>query len=286
MGEIYEIYVDVYFIENVLLDSLILFMVALLMQKKTSRLRIALAGIVGGCGAVLQLYLINYVKIGYINYLISILIIDIAMLFTMYGARICNARDCMMGILYFHGVLFIFTKLLEYLREIAACLCKRYIYSDNVHIWIFLSGSLILSVVILTAVKYGRRRSEERERKRIYKVIIENGGKFAEIKALYDTGNSLTDPFNGEPVSIVEKTIMDELIDKEYIMCNTPEKYRIIPYKSIGKENGVLEGLKIDKMTVIRDERPIVFTGVIIALYVGKLSENGGYQMILNQGCM
>ena len=60
-----------------------------------------------------------------------------------------------------------------------------------------------------------------------------------------------------------------------------PEKYKIIPYHSIGKDSGVLEGYEIDTMEISTSMGKRQFDKVVIAVFKGKVSRKGSYQMIL-----
>ena len=60
-----------------------------------------------------------------------------------------------------------------------------------------------------------------------------------------------------------------------------PEKYKIIPYHSIGKDSGLLEGYEIDSMEVKGSMGEKQYEKVIVAIFNGKISKRGGYQMVL-----
>lgn len=56
------------------------------------------------------------------------------------------------------------------------------------------------------------------------------------VTGLIDSGNSLVEPISGKAVSVVEKSVFHGLWKEE------PGLYRVIPYHSIGKKNGMLKG--------------------------------------------
>ncbi len=112
-------------------------------------------------------------------------------------------------------------------------------------------------------------------------VTITENGEHIELKALFDTGNSLTEPMSQKPVSIIEENETIKLW-----LAAQPERYRVIPFRSIGKEHGILEGTMVDELIIWKKDRQIVHKDVIVALYKGKLSKDGSYQMILNQGLL
>ena len=65
------------------------------------------------------------------------------------------------------------------------------------------------------------------------------------LTALIDTGNSLTDPFTGEPVSILERTAADELF------CGRmPGTDAVHPYCSVGRKEGILPAVRLEKLCI------------------------------------
>ena len=115
------------------------------------------------------------------------------------------------------------------------------------------------------------------DQRHIYEVILTENGEDVVVRALFDTGNLLADPVTGKPVSIIEET--EEI--KQW-MTRYPHKYKIIPYQSIGKEHGILEGIVVDELMIQKEKEQVVKKETIVALYKGKLSKDGAFQMILN----
>ena len=54
-------------------------------------------------------------------------------------------------------------------------------------------------------------------------------------------------------------------------------KIRAIPFKSLGKENGLLLGIKVDNVKIYYEDMEHKITDVIVGIYNGKLSKNGKY---------
>ena len=97
-----------------------------------------------------------------------------------------------------------------------------------------------------------------------------------QILGLIDTGNGLTDPVSGQPVAIMEETVWNEM-QKE----KRPEKYKVIPFHSIGKKRGILEGYEVERIEIECESEKKELTNVTIAVFQGKLSVKGDYQIIL-----
>lgn len=254
--KIYEIYLDVYFIENAVLDAMILTLTLFLQGRKAVPWRIVLAAVLGGIGAVLVLIL--GIKYG-ILYILAVLAIDIMMLFVTTRA---NIRELLIGIVYFHAMAFVYAKLDACVERLGVPEGFRTI-----------TPAVCTGIIMLISKYQSRKRSQ-----RIYMVAITENGENVEMKALFDTGNSLMEPISGKPVSIIEENETTKLW-----LEMQPQKYKIIPFRSIGKEHGILEGTMVDELIIWKDDRQIIKKDAVVALYKGKLSKDGSYQMILNQ---
>lgn len=84
--------------------------------------------------------------------------------------------------------------------------------------------------------------------------------------AKIDTACSVTEPFSGSPVIIVENSVLNQKI----------ETNRIIPYKALGAE-GVLKGFKAD---VINIDKKVIDKDVYIGIYDGTIDPT--FKAIIN----
>lgn len=253
---IYEVYVDVYFVENMLLDMIVLLSVSLLIGKRPVVWRLLLSSALGGLGAVLILWM----RLGYgVAYILSVFALDIIMCLILF-ARI---KQLPVLVIYFHGLSFVYTKIGNCLEAL------------GITRFVLILASILLVASALLICGYKKRL----DKKRLYAVRIVESGKAFDFQALFDTGNSLVDPYTGKPVSIVE-----ENEDIRGWVRDKPQKYRLIPFRSLGKENGLLEGTEVDELIICGKDGQKTQRGAVIALYKGKLSGDGSFQMILNQG--
>lgn len=122
-----------------------------------------------------------------------------------------------------------------------------------------------------------------KRRSHIYSVTLVWNGRTVQVRALWDTGNTLTDPINGAPVTVLEADCI-----REWIGELRENGVRVIPYHTLGVEKGYLEGLKIEKMSWYQEDADRVtnIAGPLIGLYEGTLTNSGTYQMILPGGSM
>ena len=256
---IYEVYLDVYFIENSILDAAILLLTLFIMKRKIIPWRIFCAAVIGGLFAVLVLVL----KMRYgLFYIAAVIAADLLMLVVSSGL---GAGGLLAGVFYFHALAFVYTKL-------DACIGRLGVSSTA-----RLVALMALTCMFVAVMRYREKKGKQR----IYTVKISENGESLELKALYDTGNSLLEPISKRPVSIVEENEITRLW-----LSLKPQKYKVIPFRSIGEENGIMEGTMVDELTISLGDRQVVEKDAVIALYKGRLSKDGSFQMILNQGLL
>lgn len=124
------------------------------------------------------------------------------------------------------------------------------------------------------------------------KICINN--KNAYTKTIVDTGNFLKEPITKLPVVIVEKNVLKGIIP-DYILNNLDNiiigkeidlneyasKIRIIPFTSLGKENGILLGLKADNLKIEMEGNTIHVKECVIGIYNGVLTKTGKYHGLI-----
>lgn len=108
--------------------------------------------------------------------------------------------------------------------------------------------------------------------------VLHHGGNRIAARALWDSGNSLTEPVSGSPVCVIDRELFTKLWKEE------PAYYRVIPYHSIGRSNGILKGYLLEKLSVEWDGMTKCFENVYIAVAPEGISEREGgeIQVLLN----
>ncbi|MDE6983512.1 MAG: sigma-E processing peptidase SpoIIGA, partial [Lachnospiraceae bacterium] len=119
MIRIYEVYIDVFLAQNVLMDVQLLILTLLLLREKIVVLRLLAASLTGGAGALLILMS----GVGYgITYILMVLVLDAVMLFICIRQPIRRGKTFQrlaLGIIYLHGMVFAYGKLMECARRLA-----------------------------------------------------------------------------------------------------------------------------------------------------------------------
>ena len=246
------------------MNGTMLSMTLFLMGERIRLLRICVASILGGMGAVL--ILLSGIKYGEI-YILFIILIEIIMMMVVLNKE-DNDRNkvkekrFLIGLVYFNTLAFGYMKLEECIVQLGVSFGTRQIVVVMV----------CVCIIVLSWYQNNKRT------KNVYKVRIIVNTECVECNALLDTGNSLVDPISGKTVSVVEE---NENLRKW--ICEYPEKYKIIPFKSIGNESGVLEGVTVDELVIEKGNYSIVRKQEVVALYKGSLSTDNSFQMILNR---
>ena len=112
----------------------------------------------------------------------------------------------------------------------------------------------------------------------IYQVILtiaEN--KKCIVTALNDSGNGLEEPISKMPVSIVEENVI-----RPYKEGLKADKFRIVPFHSIGEEKGILGAYFIEKMEIVKEGENRIIFNPMIAITKDRISTGENYQMILH----
>lgn len=100
-----------------------------------------------------------------------------------------------------------------------------------------------------------------------------------------DTGNFLYDPISKLPVSILEEETFKKYFHhslEEFIKKYETDKIRLIPYRSIGKEQGVMTAVFVSDLKIMKEKQRIEVPNAVVAISKVPLSKWGQYEMLLH----
>lgn len=118
-----------------------------------------------------------------------------------------------------------------------------------------------------------------RRREYLYETVVIHSGRRIVLKALFDSGNSLCEPISGEQVHIVGKSTAERIG-----LPDNPKGVRVIPFHTIGNENGILMGYYADSLEIFRESGKISVEHPLIGVSEKNISADNEYEMILNSG--
>ncbi len=118
----------------------------------------------------------------------------------------------------------------------------------------------------------------------VYNVEIYLNNRIIKCRGFVDSGNSLTDPFTGEPVIIASFDLVGEALGLDnYEMLsdyNTDLMIHYIPCESINN-NSLLPIIRSDKITVLKNNKSIDIDRAVVGISKYKI-RNGEFGVLLN----
>lgn len=144
--------------------------------------------------------------------------------------------------------------------------------------WIPVEDGTWIWNILLAIVAVGicfMQRSRRRQSQNLYQVELTINGRQVQLRACYDTGNFLRDPYTGKMVNVVDATCLKDVDIQS-------ENLRYIPFHTVGTEHGLMQVLTIDKMLIRQGEEEIERIQPVIGLAQQKLFLKQDIQMILH----
>lgn len=288
------VYLDIILLENILMNFIILFATGIAMRVNMKQWRLICSSILGAIYAIITyLSIIELVSLFFMKILLSI-----AMIYLAFAPK--NFKIMLKQLLMFYLISFIFggcAFALLYFIKPQNVLMKNGVFIGQYPIKIALLSGFVGFIIIQIAFKFIKNKISKQSMYCTLRIFMKN--KILEVKALIDSGNLLRDPLTKTPVVVVEKDrlykifpneILDNIdniklggdadyeneITKEYL-----SKFRVVPFSSLGKQNGMLLGIKVDKISVVNDDFEKIQTDAIIGIYEKALSKNGTYSALI-----
>ncbi len=288
------IYVDIIIVENLIMNLIILYATGLILKIKVSFFRLLLASLIGAIYAALQ-YISN------IKILSNITIKTFLSIIIIWAAfHPQNMKKMCKQLLLFYLTTFTFGGVATYLIYVLKpqnIIMKNGMYVGTYVLKVIFIGAILGTGILLVSFKISKNKISKKDM--ICKILIKLNGKEITLNTIVDTGNMLKEPITGNPVAVVEKNSLYDVLPKE-ILNNTesilggdfgkiPEdikqeyipKLKFIPFSSLGKQNGMLIGIKPEKLKVINEEMEEERADAIIGIYNKSLTKRGEYNALI-----
>lgn len=253
----YELYIDVFFLVNFIMDIFILLLAKKILKCPTTYGSLCLGAALGAgmtCGVIILPITTGFVKFMIFHGLISILMIRT-------GLRIRFHQRFLQAYI----IVYISTFLIGGIFE-----CLKPYLREGVFFFVFAWISYMLAIglwryVIIT----------ERTEKINCVVLLVNKTNQIKVNAIIDTGNRLYDDITGKPVSIITRQAANALWKE------IPESgLRYIPFCTIEGKGGIFPVFTVEKACLYL-EREIWLSKILVAVCEDEICK-GEYEMILN----
>lgn len=292
-----DIYLDVLFLENIVMNYLILVMTARFSKIKTSNVRLLLGALIGAAYVVV-LVLFPDMEVYYTT--VAKIALSLGLVAIVFSPERIKDFIKVLAIFYISTFIFAGAALaFLYFFESGGIIKNGILYVYWQSKWTLLFLSIITVVIIIRTFWDVIQYKFIREKLLIpLKIIFES--RRIHLSALVDTGNNLHDPLTNMPVVIVEfaaireilpqdiRSIFDQSQDQDLTYVTTIisrsnwySRFRLIPYTSLGRENGMLIGFKPDYIEIGDEDEKRGVSDVIIGIYNRALSKNEHYKALL-----
>ena len=288
------VYLDIIFFENVLMNYIILFACGVLVKTQISRIRVLISACLGAVYTIIM-YL-DIIPI-YSNFFMKI-ILSVVMVYVAFKPG--SVKLILRQLLIFYLTSFVFGGCvfgLMYFIKPQLVQMRNGVFIGTYPIKIAILGGGTAFVIMQLGFKFVKSKISKKDM--IFKMKITICEKSVELNALLDTGNLLKEPITGIPVVIVQKSCLKQIIpdqildnlnkiiggDTDEIASNNNlikyfSRFRMIPFSSVGKQNGLLLGIRSDSVNIIKDEESETVLNVIIGIYDKSFTKNESYSAI------
>lgn len=288
------IYVDVVLIENLIMNYIILLATGLILKTKLKHLRLIIASLLGAIYSIVAY--INFLEI-YSNFFLKILL-SVIIVYIAFNPQ--TMKKMWKSILIFYLTSFVFggaAFALIYIIRPQDILMKNGLFLGTYPLKTVILAAIVAFIVIITAFTIVKTKVTKKDM--FCNIEIKLNGKILKTKALIDSGNMLKEPITNTPVVVIERSLLYEYLPKEILnhlddiiggdLEKIPEEIRnqyisrlkLIPFSSLGKQNGMLIGIKPEYLKIIKEEQEIKKENVILGIYNKSLTKKGEYRALM-----
>lgn len=257
----YEFYMDLFFLINFYFNLLSLFLTAACLRRKCSGVRFGTAAAFGSFWNSI-LFIVPFVPIE-AELPVTIIFAGGTMLVIAFRGLY---SDGILSLLKAEGCLFLSAGLVNSMYSFSS---QQFHLTDTEGlVFVGLSCALLESFIRRCVVSRGKIGDDR------YQVSLYYKGKEKRFLALADSGNRLSVPASGKPVSLISyhdcKGFCEEISGGFYI-----------PFRAVGTERGMLFAVQFDRMEVRKDGRSRIVESPAVAIVKERLEEGGSFSMII-----
>ena len=288
------IYIDIIFLENFILNLILLYAVGIETKTKIKHYRIIIASLVGSIYAII-LYVI---KNKFLCSIVMKFLLSIVMVYICFETK--SIKKLFKTLIYFYLTSFVFgggALALIYMVNTGKISIQNGIIQGRYTILTIMTGVIIAFIFIIIVFRLIKSKISKNDL--ICNIEIRINNKEVKTKAMVDTGNLLKEPITNVPVVIVEHSLLKNIIPNEILQNidnilggdlseiseNIKNQYllkmKVIPFTSLGKQNGMLLGIKAQELKIEEANETKKIEKIIIGLYNKTFSKKGEYHALI-----
>lgn len=287
------IYVDIVLVENIIMNYIILLATGIVLKQEVKHIRLLLSSLIGAIYSVISY--MSVLKI-YSMFILKI-VLSVVIVYVAYNPH--NMKKMWKALLIFYLTSFVFggsAFALIYVVKPQEILMRNGLFLGTYPLKIVILGAILGFVIIILAFKLVKSKISKKDM--FCEMEIKLNNRIIKTKAMIDTGNLLKEPITNTPVVVVEHTLLYECMPKEILnnleqilggdFGKIPEdikmeyisKLKLIPFSSLGKQNGMLVGIKPEYIKIMQEEKDTIKNNVIIGIYGKSLTKRGEYRAL------
>ncbi|MBT2660296.1 sigma-E processing peptidase SpoIIGA [Bacillus sp. ISL-45] len=294
-----KVYLDVIWALNLLFDTFLLYLTAIILKRQVKLWRLGLGGAIGSLLIILAITPFHAAA----GHPAGKLFFSIMMVLAAFGYK--RFRFFLKALMTFYVTTFLLGGTLtgvhyfiQFDMNLASSVAMNHIkgFGDPIS-WLFVLLGFPL------AWHFSRRNIEQFEMTKIqYDSLAEVNVKFMEmefsVKGLIDSGNQLYDPISKMPVMILSiANYLDNMPSELKRIAEDPDcvlsgdgnfsiqlenRMRIIPCKVVGQEHQLIIAFHPDSIKITTNEGTFIAEKGLISFTVQELSADGSFQCIIH----
>lgn len=288
------VYIDVVFLENLILNVIILYATSLIAKTNLKIIRTLISASIGSIYAIMY-YIF---QIGLYSNIIFKFVLSVIMIYVAFNPK--EFKTLLKVLILFYLTSFVFggaSLSVIYLVNAQRINIQNGMIIGKYTMNTIFTGIIIAFIVIVIAFKIIKSKISKNDLFCDIRFKINN--KEIKTKAMLDTGNLLKEPITNIPVVVVEHKLLYDVIPNEILdnienilggdLENISDevkndyisKLKVIPFTSLGKQNGILLGIKADELIVEEMNSEKKIDKVIIGIYNKELSKKRTYSALI-----
>lgn len=288
------VYIDVVFLENLILNVIILYATSLIAKMNLKIIRTLISASIGSIYAIMY-YIF---QIGLYSNIIFKFVLSVIMIYVAFNPK--EFKTLLKVLILFYLTSFVFggaSLSVIYLVNAQRINIQNGMIIGKCTMNTILTGIIIAFIVIVIAFKIIKSKISKNDLFCDIRFKINN--KEIKTKAMLDTGNLLKEPITNIPVVVAEHKLLYDVIPNEILdnienilggdLENISDevkndyisKLKVIPFTSLGKQNGILLGIKADELIIEEMNSEKKIDKVIIGIYNKELSKKRTYSALI-----
>lgn len=297
------VYVDVMFLQELLVDGAVLLTTAWARHQKPRPWRVLLASAVGACYVVLMLFpQLTFMFTLIVKIAMSLLMVWIAFGFTTIQHFLRNvASFYAVNFVAAGAILGIYYLLMNGSDEVWRTMKS---VNGSVNVQLKMSIFYLIAAFCIGLYIYRAVLTQKRERELVHthlaEVKVTIGDHIQTCIGLIDTGNQLYDPLTRIPVMVMEAVLWQDELPESWLnsirdaqvdqlvagLDSEPfiwqDRLRLVPYRGVNRGTQFMLALKPDVVEITREGQVFETRRVLIGLDGGKLTSDGAYRAIIH----